>query len=134
MPSSNGTSSTRPAWRAARKWGSSAIESREANGYTARRTFPVAQSRPRSGPAKLTTVRSFRAERAMAATMDIGLRRLPQPPIPMVMPSDSVATTSSGDISLPVIGLDLIGSCPSCAWRRRRRGAHPTRPKGSTRT
>ena len=38
----------------------------------------------------------------MARTMLIGLRREPHPPIPMVMPSRSSATTSSSVIRLSV--------------------------------
>ena len=36
----------------------------------------------------------------MAATSDMGLRREPQPPMPMVMPLSSCATTSSSVIRL----------------------------------
>ena len=45
-------------------------------------------------------MRSFRSVRSSARTSDIGLRRLPQPPMPMVMPSSSEATASSSVISL----------------------------------
>ena len=43
----------------------------------------------------------------MARTMLIGLRREPQPPMPMVMPSRSSATTSSSDMRLSVTMLLL---------------------------
>src|SRR4051812_15306528 len=46
----------------------------------------------------------------MARTMLIGLRREPQPPIPMVMPSRSSATTSSSVIRLSTTLLLLLGS------------------------
>jgi hypothetical protein len=45
-------------------------------------------------------VRSRKLERAIARTRDMGLRRDPQPPIPMVMPGRSRATTSSSVIRL----------------------------------
>ena len=45
-------------------------------------------------------MRSFRSVRSSARTSDIGLRRLPQPPMPMVMPSSSAATASSSVMSL----------------------------------
>ena len=45
-------------------------------------------------------MRSFRSERRIARTSAIGLRRGPQPPMPMVMPSSSSATTSSMVIRL----------------------------------
>src|SRR5215207_9210648 len=45
----------------------------------------------------------------MARTMLIGLRREPQPPIPIVMPSRSSATTSSSVIRLSVTVLLLLG-------------------------
>ena len=41
----------------------------------------------------------------MARTMLIGLRRDPQPPMPMVMPSRSSATTSSSVIRLSTTSL-----------------------------
>ena len=50
MPSSTSITSTRPAWRAARQWGSRAMESRVTNPQTTLRTLPVAHSRPTSGP------------------------------------------------------------------------------------
>src|SRR4051794_33753927 len=40
----------------------------------------------------------------MALMIDIGLRRLPQPPIPIVIPDSSSATTSSSVQRLSVIG------------------------------
>ena len=45
-------------------------------------------------------VRFFSGDRPMARTRAMGLRRDPQPPIPIVMPSRSSATTSSGVIRL----------------------------------
>ncbi len=50
MPSSSSSVETAPAWRATRKWGSSAIVSSEQNGYTTRLTLPAAHSSPMSGP------------------------------------------------------------------------------------
>ena len=46
----------------------------------------------------------------MARTIDIGLRREPQPPIPMVMPSSSSATTSSSVMRLSAIAPILTSS------------------------
>src|SRR5436190_18954325 len=48
-----------------------------------------------SGPPYETTVRSRSGERRISRTIDMGLRREPQPPMPMVMPSRNWATTSS---------------------------------------
>ena len=45
----------------------------------------------------------------MARTMHIGLRRDPQPPMPMVMPSRSSATTSSSVMRLSGIAACLLG-------------------------
>ena len=45
-------------------------------------------------------MRSFSGERRIARTSDIGLRRDAQPPMPMVMPSRSSATTSSSVMRL----------------------------------
>src|ERR1017187_3567410 len=95
MPSSISEASMAPACRAARKYGSSGIVSSDANPKTARRTLPAAHSIPRSGPAKLTTVRSFSGDRRSARTSAIGFRRAPPPPLPMVIPSASVATAAS---------------------------------------
>src|SRR5436190_8356025 len=43
------------------------------------------------------------SDRTIALTIDIGLRLLPQPPIPIVMPDRSSATTSSSVHRLSVI-------------------------------
>src|SRR5512132_1287350 len=98
-----------PDWRAARKWGSSGTESSDTNAYTALRTLPAAHSSPRSGPPWVTIVRSRRSLRAMARTSDIGLRRLAQPPMAMVMPDASRATTSSSVISLSAMSAGRVG-------------------------
>src|SRR5580700_6544432 len=45
-------------------------------------------------------VRSVRSERQMARTTAMGLRREPQPPIPMVMPERSSLTMSSTVVRL----------------------------------
>src|SRR5579884_2089053 len=66
-------------------------------------TLPAAQSRPTSGPPQDTTTRSLTDERRMARTTDIGLRREPQPPIPMVIPSRNSATTSVSVVRLSPI-------------------------------
>ena len=50
MPSSTSITSTFPCWRAARQWGSRAMESRVTKPHTTLRTFPLAQSSPTSGP------------------------------------------------------------------------------------
>ncbi len=50
-------------------------------------------------------VRSRSADRHSARTSAIGLRREPQPPMPIVMPLSSAATTSSTCITAPIIGL-----------------------------
>src|SRR4051794_15040164 len=55
---------------------------------------------PTSGPPYATTVRSRRSERSISFRTDIGLRRLPQPPNPIVMPSRSSATTSASVVVL----------------------------------
>src|SRR4051794_28737659 len=55
-------------------------------------------------------VRSLSDERRIARTRDIGLRREPQPPMPMVMPSRSWATTSASVIRLSRISpVALLG-------------------------
>src|SRR4051812_18499927 len=95
IPSSNSSASIVPACRAARKCGSSAIESSDTNAKTTLRTLPVAHSRPTSGPPYETNVKSRSDERAIARTNAIGLRREPQPPMPSVIPSRSSPTTSS---------------------------------------
>jgi hypothetical protein len=59
------------------------------------RTLSAAHNSPTSGPPNDTMVRSRSGERRIARTSDIGLRREPQPPMPMVMPSESRATTSA---------------------------------------
>src|SRR5438445_3656297 len=46
----------------------------------------------------------------MARTIDIGFRRDPQPPMPMVMPSSSSATTSSSLMRLSAIAPILTSS------------------------
>ena len=51
MPSSSSVSSTVPAWRARRKFGSRGIESSDANPVTTRLACPDATSSPTSGPA-----------------------------------------------------------------------------------
>src|ERR1700687_126367 len=95
MPSSSSIASMVPLWRAARKCGSNGIVSRETNAYTTFLTLPAAQRRPTSGPPQATTVKSLTGERRIALTTDIGLRREPHPPIPIVMPSRISATISS---------------------------------------
>src|SRR5262249_31590624 len=55
-----------------------------------------ATSSPTSGPPYDTISRSFSLDRRMARTSAIGLRRDPQPPIPIVMPERSSPATSSG--------------------------------------
>src|SRR5882672_10357383 len=95
MPSSSSIASIVPPCRAALKCGSSAMVSRETKAYTTFLTLPAAQRRPTSGPPHATTVRSFTDERRIALTTDIGLRREPQPPIPIVMPSRISDTISS---------------------------------------
>src|SRR3954453_22826702 len=66
---------------------------------------------PTSGPPYEATVRSRSDERAIARTSAIGLRREPQPPMPIVMPSRSSPTTSSmvarlsAIVFLPVLAL-----------------------------
>ena len=84
-----------PDCRAARKCGSSGIESSDTKAYTSRFTLPAAHSSPTSGPPQLTTVRSSTSVRRSARTTDIGLRREPHPPMPMVIPERSSATASS---------------------------------------
>src|SRR4051812_32666922 len=108
IPSSNSSASIVPACRAARKCGSSAIESSDTNAKTTLRTLPVAHSRPTSGPPYETTVRSFTSDRHSARTRLIGLRREPQPPMPTVIPSRSSPTISSIDIRLSGIALPLV--------------------------
>ena len=100
MPSSYSVTSMAAACLAAWKCGSSGIESSDTNPNTSRRIFPAAQSNPTSGPPYDTTVRSRRSLRRIARTSDIGLRREPQPPMPIVIPDRSRATTSSSDIRL----------------------------------
>src|SRR3954469_18895609 len=95
IPSSSSSASIAPACLAARKCGSNAIESSDTNAKTTLRTLPVAHSRPTSGPPYETSVKSRSDERAIARTSAIGLRRDPQPPMPIVMPSRSSPTTSS---------------------------------------
>src|SRR5438132_3897158 len=95
MPSSSSVASTSPRSRARRKFGSRGIESSETNPNTTLRTFPARHSRPTSGPPKETTVRSVTLLRRTARTSDMGLRREPHPPMPMVMPSRSSAANSS---------------------------------------
>ena len=56
----------------------------------------------RPGRRTRSTVRSVTGERSRARTSAIGLRREPQPPMPMVMPLLSRATTSSGVMVLSV--------------------------------
>src|SRR5437763_15292723 len=53
----------------------------------------------------------------MARTMLIGLRREPQPPMPMVIPSRNSATTSSSVIRLSVTAL-LLAALESLLSRR----------------
>ena len=48
-------------------------------------------------------VRFLSGDRRMARTSAMGLRRDPQPPIPIVIPSRSSATTSSGVSHAPLI-------------------------------
>src|SRR4051794_903316 len=48
-------------------------------------------------------LRSFRSDRTIARMIDMGLRLLPHPPIPIVMPSRSWATTSSSVNLLSVV-------------------------------
>jgi len=103
IPSSSSIASIVACWRATRKCGSSGIESSDTKPYTTRRTLPAAHSIPTSGPPYATTVRSRRSERRIARTIDIGLRRDPQPPMPIVMPSRSSATTSSSVQRLSVM-------------------------------
>ena len=50
IPSSSSIASTVPAWRAARKCGSSGMVSSDTKPYTILRACPVAQSIPMSGP------------------------------------------------------------------------------------
>src|SRR3954447_20836166 len=108
MPSSSSSDSTAPACRALRKCGSKAIESNDTNAKTTLRTLPAAQSRPTSGPPYDTTVRSVTLVRNMARTTAIGLRRAPQPPIPIVMPSRSSPTISSTVVRLSGIARPLV--------------------------
>src|SRR5579884_4411838 len=51
----------------------------------------------------------------MARTSDIGLRRLPQPPMPTVIPSASWATTSSSESLLSVLTAALRCRCSRAA-------------------
>ena len=80
---------------------------------------------PEVGPRR-TTRRSdpSRSLCAMARTTLIGLRRDPHPPMPMVMPSRSSATTSAS-----VISLSLTSWCPFPSSRRTRRGARRPTPE-----
>src|SRR5581483_6772706 len=55
------------------------------------------------GPPYATTVRSLRSERQRARTTAIGLRREPQPPMPMVMPERNGPTMSSTVVRLSAI-------------------------------
>src|SRR5438093_9465722 len=89
-----------PDSRAARKCGSSGIESSDTKPNTTLRTLPAAHSKPTSGPPYETIVRSLSDDRQIARTSDIGFRRDPHPPIPIVMPSRSSATTSSSVMRL----------------------------------
>src|SRR5690349_18994816 len=65
-----------PDWRAARKCGSSGVESGDTKEYTSRSTLPAAHSRPTSGPPQLTTVRPARrtppADAEVAAGAHLG--------------------------------------------------------------
>src|SRR3954471_12125951 len=74
--------------------------SSDTNPKTSRRIFPAAASNPTSAPPYVTTVRSRKEDARIARTSAMGFRREPQPPIPMVIPSDSSATTSAGVIRL----------------------------------
>ena len=107
MPSSTSMTSTRPCWRAARQCGSSAMESSVTKPHTTLRTLSAAQSSPTSGPPYATTVRSVRSERQMARTTAMGLRREPQPPMPIVMPERSSPTMSSTVVRLSAIRSSL---------------------------
>src|SRR5580704_18832495 len=109
MPSSTSMTSTRPCWRAARQCGSSAMESSVTKPHTTLRTLPVAHSSPTSGPPYATTVRSVTSDRQMARTTAMGLRREPQPPMPMVMPERSSLTMSSTVVRLSDIRPSLRG-------------------------
>src|SRR5512139_2360025 len=108
MPSSYSVNSIAPRCRAARKCGSSGTESSVTNGAITRRTLPAAHSRPTSGPPYDTSVRSRSSDRKIARIRAIGLRREPQPPIPIVMPLCSDATISSTDIVLSMVGSALL--------------------------
>src|SRR5581483_9057134 len=48
-------------------------------------------------------VRSLRSERRISLTTDMGLRRLPHPPNPIVIPSRSSATTSASVRRLSIL-------------------------------
>src|SRR2546430_220067 len=56
--------------------------------------WSAAHGRPTSGPPHERIVSSPSDDRRMARPSDIGFRRDPQPPMPIVMPSASSATTS----------------------------------------
>jgi hypothetical protein len=88
----------------ARKCGSSGIESSETKPKHAFLTWPAAHRIPRSGPPYETIVRSFKEVRRISRTTAIGLRREPQPPIPIVMPSRSSATASAREVRLSTAG------------------------------
>ena len=118
-PSSSGSSFTVPAGRAARKCGSRAIESREANGYIASLTLPNADSKPSS--AQQTSKSSNLLDHSdNCSTKDIGLRLLAQPPIPTVIPllrqaTDLILKTL---INLLTTGLSLLSETTHarCRW------------------
>ena len=85
-----------PARTAARAGSSRASRTRT----TTLLALPDWSSRPTSGPAYDTIVRSFRSLRRISRTSAIGLRREPQPPMPTVIPSSMRPMTSSADITL----------------------------------
>src|SRR5258705_10718876 len=69
------------------------------------RTLPARQSSPTSGPPYATSVRSLTFVRRIARIKAIGLRREPQPPTPIVMPSWMRAATAAAVIRLSVMVL-----------------------------
>ena len=84
-----------PAWRAGRKCGSSGIRSSETK---PKHQLPDLARGAEQADVRVrrttTTVRSRSGERRISRTSAIGFRRAPQPPMPIVMPSRSSATTS----------------------------------------
>ncbi len=105
-----------PFWRAALKWGSSGdgVEGDEAEHHLAHLAGGAEQADV--GAAVGHDGQVVRSERQMARTAAIGLRRDPQPPMPMVMPAAQLADQVVDGGRLSVIGA-LIPHCEVSASR-----------------